>query len=187
MRYLVCSVKTKKRVEEIESGWSDPFRMQLGTAVVYDYTEHTYKFYDENDRKKLISKLAGNIVISFNGIRFANLVLVENFNSQWKNIDLFDLIVKSKFGLPLEQAVEKFGSDKVYDGSLSLNSVSFSTLGLNKGECSRPQLFCQSNIKQILQCNLVDARLTRFLFEFARKYRYVIDGSLNRLPLKIKR
>ncbi len=185
MKYIVYDVETEKLSDEVDGGWDNAYGMGLGTAVTYDYSDHLYRFYDKNDRDKLIHDLSGNCVISFNGIRFDNRVLLEEFNNNWTNIDIFDIVVRSKFGVELTQAIEKFGSDKVFDGTISLNAISSATLGLKKnshGELA-PRMLREGRIKEVFEYNLNDVRLTRFLFEFARRYHYVVDGSMMRIPV----
>ena len=186
MKHIVYDIETKKLANEVEGGWNNPYGMGLGTAVTYDYSDHLYHFYDENDKERLIQDLTGNCVISFNGIRFDNLVLLKKFENNWFNIDIFDIVVKSKFGIPLSYAVAKFGSDRVFNGTISLNAISRSTLNLVKnasGELA-PQMIRDKRYKEVFEYNLNDVRLTKFLFEFGLKFRYIVDGTGTKIPVK---
>jgi len=164
--------------------------MGFGTAVVYDYENDLYHFFGPKQKQQLIDLLKGNFVVSFNGIRFDNRVLLGNDYQErdhlWEDFDLLLEVVRSKFGVDsVEEAEERYGAKQVHDGSIGLNGLAEGTLGLKKtGHGSKaPQMIREGKWADVFAYNLNDVRLTRLLYEFAERYGYLIDKSGRKIPI----
>jgi len=139
MNTLVYDVEILKGPEELESGWDSPQAMGFGTAVVYDYKNDRYWFFGPDQKDALIVLLSQQTVVSFNGIKFDNRVILgDDYNEPnterlWGDYDILLEVVKSKFHLDsVAEAEAKLGDKEVHDGSVSLNGLSRGTLGLGK-------------------------------------------------------
>lgn len=190
MPFQVYDVEVLRGPKDVEGGWKNPEAMGFGTAVVYDSEHDTYLFFSENQKDDLIRTMTGHRVVSFNGIKFDNSVVLGNDYdlSPWDDVDLLIEVVRSKFGLPsLEAACEKLANyDKnVHDGSISLDGLSEGTLGMKKtgSGAHAPELIREAKWAEVYAYNLHDVRLTRKLFEFAQTYGYLIDRKGNKIEL----
>jgi hypothetical protein len=188
MNTKVYDVEVLKGPDELETGWSDPWAMGFGTAVVYDYQKDLYLFYGKGDRLKLVTDLAESIVVSFNGVRFDNNVIlqpnVHRVSAPWQDYDILLEVVKSKFGVSTVTAAEaKVGAPEVHDGSIGLDGLAEGTLGLHKtGHGAKaPDLIREGKWSDVFAYNLNDVRLTRMLYDFIQKYGYLIDRKGNKI------
>ena len=183
---IVYDIETAKGPDEVEGGWNNPYGMSFGTAVTYNYADDVYRFYVPDDKDKLISDLAsGGTIISFNGIKFDNRVLLGNNYMDnerlWRDCDLLLAVVQGKFDVnTVAEAEQKVGAGQVHDGSIGLDGLAKGTLNsigkIGHGSKS-PAMIQAGNWRDVFQYNLHDVRLTRQLFEFARKYGILIDGK----------
>jgi hypothetical protein len=190
MRTLVYDIEVMKGPDEVEGGWSNPEGMGFGTAVVYDYEEDLYHFFGPSEADKLRDFLSTSLVVSFNGIKFDNAVLLGNdylkrrsesgFTPIWEDFDILVEVVKAKYGVNTVSAAEaKVGADEVHDGTIGLNALAKATIGLEKtGHGSKaPQMIREGRLSEVFSYNLNDVRLTRMLYDFIQKYGYLIDGN----------
>jgi len=189
---LVYDVEVLRGPQDTEGGWNNPYGMGFGTAIVYDYTKDVYRCYGSEDHSALIRDLTGCGVVSFNGIKFDNHVILppetHDKEHNWDDIDLLLEVVKSKFGLPDVRAAElKLGDKEVHDGSISLDGLSEGTLGLHKTGhgAHAPELIQQGKWAEVFAYNLNDVRLTRKLYDFARQYGFLVDRKGNKIKLNI--
>ena len=198
MNTFVYDVEVLRGPQEVEGGWQNPFGMGFGTAVAYDYDRNLYHFFGENDRQKLIDLFADQLVVSFNGIKFDNAVVLGNdyrvvnldedkspingllVGKCWSDFDLLLMVVQNKYGLPTVEAAEaKLGDKEVHDGSISLDGLAEGTLGVHKTGhgAHAPELIKQGKWAEVFAYNLHDVRLTRMLYEFWKKHGYLIDRN----------
>lgn len=192
MRTLVYDIEVLKGPSEVSGGWGNPEGMLFGTAVVYDYKADLYHFFGTDHKDELIELLAGNYVISFNGIRFDNKILLGNdyqskFAALWDDYDILREVVKAKFGCEsVSEAEEKVGNQGVHDGSIGLDALARGTLGLNKtGHGAKaPGLIRENKWAEVFAYNLNDVRLTRKLYDFIQKHGYLIDGWGNKITIE---
>ena len=195
----VYDIETLRGPDEVEGGWDNPHGMGFGSAVVYDVEDDHYTFY--TNENQLINDLTDWCVLSFNGLKFDNAVLLGNSyletpSPPWNNIDLLAQIIGAKFdidGVPEERiipsAVLEFGTKAVFDGSCSLDALCWHTLRKRKtgSGAHAPELIKAGNWTELWQYNLRDVRLTWQLYQFWKKYGLVIDGNDNvirRVPLE---
>jgi hypothetical protein len=189
MKTLVYDVEVLRTPDETEGGWNNPWGMGFGTAVVYDYQDNLYRFYIQEQRTELVQSFQGNTIVSFNGIKFDNNVIVapEMEKGNWENYDILLEVVKSKFGVnTVKEAEEEYGASEVHDGSICLDGLAKGTLGYHKtGHGAKaPLLIREGKWAEVFAYNLQDVRLTKMLYDFMRTYHYLIDRKCNILPIK---
>lgn len=197
---LVYDIEVLRGPQEIRGGWDNPYGMGFGTAVVYSYGLDQYLFFGPEERFDLIKLLTGCRVISFNGIKFDNRVLLGNEyehcrepqwigeKTPWMNVDLLAEVVKAKFGLlDVDAALEKLSNynKAVHDGSINLDGLAEGTLGMHKtGEGAHaPVLIKNGQWPQVYAYNLHDVRLTRMLYNHINKHGRVVDRKNNHISI----
>jgi hypothetical protein len=128
--------------------------------------------------------LAGSIVLTFNGMKFDNAVVMNDNNigggTPWNDVDLLFRVVRAKFKVEtVKEAEEKYGAEVVHDGSIGLNGLSIGTLGMQKTShgSKSPKMIQAGRWAEVFAYNLHDVRLTWKLYEYSRMYGRLIDGS----------
>jgi len=180
----VYDIEVLRGPDEVEGGWQNPEAMGFGTAVVYSYKDNLYHFFGPDQKRELIGLLADGHVVSFNGIKFDNAVLMGNdyqkAEKSWTNRDILLDVVKGKYSLhSVLEAEKKLGDKEVHDGSIGLDGLAEGTLGMHKtGHGAKaPELIKEGKWAEVFAYNLHDVRLTRMLHEFAKKHGYLIDRN----------
>ena len=180
--------------------------MGFGSAVAYSYEKDQYFFFlHEQGRAGLIELLDRNMAIGFNSIKFDSRVVLGNdrkFDEDgdvwtqpiqsssyvtWKNTDLLLEYIKARFDYDtVAGAEERLGDRAIHDGSFSLDGLAEGTFGLKKTGhgAHAPILYQQEKYDELLEYNLHDVRLTRKLYDFAMKFKYMVDrkGRVVRTP-----
>ena len=188
---LVYDVETLRTPEEVSpedpaKGWQNPMLMGFGSAVVYDYETDLYHCIITEERERLVRMLTGQVVVSFNGIKFDNKVTLDcdcplvdmDLPTPWRNYDLLLEVVKAKFQCRnVREAEIELGAEIVHDGSIGLDGLAQGTLGMGKtGHGSKsPLLIREGRWGDLFAYNLHDVRLTRKLLDFLMRYGYLID------------
>lgn len=190
---VVYDIETRLPPEEVEGGWDNPAGMGFGAAVAYGQAENQFYFYTEPE--PLIQRLenTASSVITFNGLKFDNAVLLGNDyrkeqRCSWWNIDLLSAIVCAKFdATSIASAIESAGKKTVFDGSLGLDAVSRYTTGMRKigHGAHAPQLIREGRWAELWQYCLHDVRMTIALYHFIRRYGYVVDGNQQRIEVTV--
>lgn len=182
----VYDIEVLRGPDEVEGGWQNPEAMGFGTAVVYSYKDNLYHFFGPNQKQELIDLLAESpgLVVSFNGIKFDNAVLLGNdyqkHEAIWFDYDLLLNVVGGKYNLEsVYDAEKKLGDKEIHDGSIGLDGLAEGTLGMHKtGHGAKtPQLIKEGKWAEVFAYNLHDVRLTKMLYDFAKKYSYLIDRN----------
>lgn len=191
--------------DEVEGGWKNPGAMGMSTCVVYDPDLRCYLFFEGDEgRKLLLETLNRERTLSFNGLRFDTKVLLGNDreliphsdgsvtvvdpvnNVRWKEYDLLYLVIKSKFELEShDDVMNKLNDPSIHKGLFNLVVLCRNTIGVNKlGEGAMAmQLYRERRMDQLFQYNLQDVRMLKQLFQFVKKYGYVIDGTRSRVDI----
>lgn len=180
----VYDIEVLRGPDEVEGGWQNPEAMGFGTAVVYSYKDNLYHFFGPDQKREIIGLLADSHVVSFNGIKFDNAVLMGNdyqkAGEPWTNRDILLDVVKGKYSLgSVLEAEKKLGDKEIHDGSIGLDGLAEGTLGMHKtGHGAKaPQLIKEGKWAEVFAYNLHDVRLTKMLYDFAKKYGYLIDRN----------
>jgi len=189
---IVWDVEVMRSPDVTPGKWNNPFGMGFGTAVAYSYNKDQYYFFGPEDLKAVCEFLNGNIVVSFNGIKFDNRVVLGNeYREQereylWRDVDLLLLAIKYKFGLESVAAAEaKMGERSIHDGSINLDGIAEGTLGYHKSGSGAhaPILIQQGKWAEVFAYNLNDVRLTRFIYEQADNQGFIIDRKKNKIEI----
>jgi hypothetical protein len=186
---LIYDVETQKLANEVENGFDNPAAMGFGSAAVYSYEHDRYLFFMQHEREALEEILTGNTVVSFNGKRFDNKIVVNNSTATafpWVDIDLLEIVIASKFGVTtIDEAVAANGSRKVFDGTLNLRAICGGTFGKwksGKGIVA-PELIKAGRWSELFAYNLHGVRLTRELFEYILQYGTCKDKNGNAIEI----
>lgn len=193
---LVYDCEIAKSIKK-KSDLGDPYKLNLGSAVVYSYNKDRYYFYlHDNQKQNLINKLNGNICISFNGIQFDTKLLldknrkifyynklfhVKQSNIEWREFDLFRFVLAS---FKKERNMTKC-LKSISPGGLSLGALvkkNLKTEKIDKGE-NAPILYQKKKYDRLLEYNLQDVRITKQLFEFIKKNHFLVSGQNKRFKL----
>jgi hypothetical protein len=203
--FIVYDIETRNTTDEV-GGWNHVFEMGIATCVTYSYNENLYRFWDhtEKDHRKLLDYMNGCIAVGFNTINFDSKVLLGNnrkllpngstagnpFGESkqygWKNFDIFAEIWRTIFKTNnIVDALRQQGEAKQFhvSGLFTLDSLAQNTLG---GYCMKttngktaPAKFKMGMLKELWEYNLQDVRTEKELFEFIRKYKYIINGQFD--------
>lgn len=213
---IVYDVEVALHPDMVPCKWENPEGMGFASAVAYEYETDLYHLFLHNEgRLQLIELLNDRTAISFNGIHFDSRVVLGNDrivtpegvtylgehvkvdgekqlrSRGWNNIDLLLAYVQTRYKLESVAKAEKElgGPRVVHDGSFSLDGLAEGTLMLKKTGhgAHAPALYQEQKFDELLAYNLNDVRLTRKLFDFARKYGYLVDrmGRSYRITLEM--
>lgn len=197
--YIVYDVETQKLDKHVPGGWDNIFGMGLASAVTYNSKTDLYEFW--KDPEKLCEYLNGNVVVGFNSIWFDSKVLLgndriieldgstKNEKYSWKNIDIYvemwrNILSLDKSNYP--EILKKIKEQKIQHGIFGLGPTSAATLNITKsghGE-DAPMLYQQGRFFELLEYNLQDVRVTKELYLFIKKYRYMVNGNYDIIQFK---
>lgn len=96
----------------------------------------------------------------------------------WGNYDILLEYIKARFGInTVAMAEEKLGQRSIHDGSFSLDGLAEGTFGLHKSGhgAHAPVLYRNEQFAELLDYNLHDVRLSKKIFDFIRKYGFIVD------------
>ena len=172
---LYFDIETQKSAEEV-GGWENKHLMRLAIGVIYDEQAGDYFTYDEKGVHQMIEKLKGSdLVIGFNIKGFDYAVL--------KGYTLFDFNQIKTIDI-LEDIYQYLG----YRVSLShLAQSTLNTQKLGNGLLSI-KWFKEGNINKVIDYCKQDVELTREVFIFGVKNKYLIfekrEKGLVRIPVQ---
>lgn len=186
---LVYDVEVLHGPEDTEGGWANPFGMGFGCAAVYNPDMDQYFLFGLNQEDALILMLSGAMVVSFNGIRFDNKVLLGNdYQSRWTDYDLFQEIAKAKFKEnTFEDVVKNFPERELHNGTMNLDALCKNTIGRGKTGhgADAPKLIRDGKWAEAFQYNINDVKLTWELLKHIKRYGYVVDGNHNYVKMEM--
>jgi len=199
--YIVMDAETQKYAEQVEGGWGNVYGMDLASAVTYDSRTDNYTFWDHLSRERLCEFLNGKVVVTFNGIMFDSKLLLgndrvielngdtKNSKFSWKNIDIYVEMWRRILSLDRSnypKIIETMQAKKHSKGIFALKDITSATLNHTKSGdgADAPMLFKQGRIVELHQYNLQDVRVTKELYQFILKYRYLVTGSYDIVQFK---
>ena len=199
--FVVYDTETQKLADEIPGGWNDVFGMMMSSAVTYDSKTDNYNFWDHNSREKLCQYLNGKNVVGFNSIMFDSKLLLgdnriieldgstKNDKYSWKNIDIYVEIFRRIFQMDKSnypELLKKMQEKKHQKGVFGLKDIAGATLNHTKSGdgAHAPVLFKEGKLAELYSYNLQDVRVTKELFQFIMKYRYIVTGSYDIVQFK---
>lgn len=194
MDTIVFDIETQKGFNDIPNR-DEVWDMLLASCVTYSYNNDEYKFWTYLKKDDLLSYLNNNYLVGFNSISFDLRVLlgknmkinddfsVECNNFKCDNYDIYMIIQKAISAKNTYNEVIDFmrKSPTIQRGLYSLNALSIATLGntikKNGSGGFAPELYKTKKLLELLEYNLQDVRVTKKLYDFMRKFRYVINGN----------
>jgi len=167
---VVIDVETKHTFRE----FSDPEKLRVTVAAVYDYKTNQGSVFTEKDINKLFPILENSsYVVGFNNRGFDLPVLQAYYPGKIENFQVFDII---------EDVREKLGR------RLALNDLITTTLGKKKTGHGliAIDLYKEGKIEELKKYCLDDTLLTKELFDFGIKYGeiYYLDG-ITKVAIKV--
>lgn len=189
MSILIHDIETLRTDIEVEGGWDNKAGMGFGTGVIYNYDNDCYYFFMPHEREIYCEFLQNNIVVSFNGKAFDNLVALDENEPEvipWVDIDLFELIIRSKYNVSdIDEAFRRFGQNTVLDGFHNLDAICKGTLGIGKSGkgIKAPSMIKSQQWGSVFSYNLQDVRRTKQLFEFIGENKFCINGKGDRIEI----
>ena len=193
--YVIYDTETAKYANDpTVNGWDRVYEMGMSSCVTYDSKTDDYMFWDHLSRERLCKFLDGKIAITFNGIMFDSRLLLGNGRTiepngdtrnekySWHNFDMYVEIFRILFGMDKSNypaIIKRMQEKKHAKGVFSLHDVTKATLNHTKNGdgADAPMLFQQGRIVELFQYNLQDVRVTKELFNFIQKYKYLVTGS----------
>lgn len=193
--------ESQKMADQVDGGWSNVYGMLMSSAVTYDSKTDNYMFWDDESRDKLCEYLNGKTVVTYNGIMFDSRLLQGNHrtielngdtktdNYCWHNIDIYVEIFRRIYKMDKSnypKLLEKMQANKHAKGIFSLHDITVATLNHTKiGDgAMAPKLFQDGKFAELYQYNLQDVRVTKELFQFILKYKYIVTGSYDIVQFK---
>jgi len=194
--YLVYDIETKKLANEVEGGWGNIHGMGMASGVVWSSKTEEYYFFgpEESEIDRMAGLLNGKVVVTFNGITFDSKLLLgndriieddgttKNDKYGWKNVDIFMAMWRQILGhkgtVPeLIKAQKKPAYRK--KGVYNLDSILWATMRIKKNGngADAPKLYQEGKMKELLEYNLQDVKCERDLYQFIKKYKYLINGE----------
>ena len=201
IEYIVMDAETQFLADEIQGGWENVYGMGMSSAVTYSTLTDNYTFWDHLSRERLCEYLNGKIVVTFNGMMFDSRLLLGNdriieLNGDtknsiygWKNIDIYVEIFRRIYKMDRSnypKLLETMKSKRHGKGIFGLKDISSATLNHTKSGdgAMAPELFKQGKIVELFQYNLQDVRVSKELFQFIQKYKYIVTGAYDIVQFK---
>lgn len=168
MRYVVFDLETQNIFQEV--GSSDPTALDISVATVYDSETDKYTTVTINEIEQLwpiIEK--ADALVGYNSNHFDIPLLNKYYPGDLTQIKSIDLLEDIKNALGRR---------------LRLDSVAQATIGAKKSAdgLQAVRWWKEGNIKDIMKYCEQDVRVTKEVFEYARKHGHVKfkDGTKNR-------
>lgn len=156
-------------------GWKDFAGMEISVIGAYDYEEHRYRVFCEDNIEEFV-KLARNRspLVGFNNVRFDNNLLganrVDVFDA---NATFYDLLIEIWCGAGLVPTWQGFETHGGYD----LNAICVANFGHGKtgNGALAPVLWQQGKIGAVIDYCLEDVRLTKMLLDRVIERGWIIN------------
>ena len=168
MRYVVFDLETENIFQEV--GSSDPAALDISVATVYDSETDTYTTVTVDDLHKLWPILErADALVGYNSNHFDIPLLNKYYPGDLTTIKSIDLLedIKNSLGRRLR-----------------LDSVAQATVGAKKSAdgLQAVRWWREGKIKKVMKYCAQDVKVTKQVFEYARKHGHVKfkDGTRNR-------
>ena len=175
LRYGVLDIETRRSAAEV-GGWNRAGKMGVSCAVLYDSESDTFIEYLQENVDELCRNLMNfDLIIGFNIIGFDYKVLSGLSDFDFSCLPTLDILLKIH---------ERLGY------RLSLDHLATHTLGTGKSADGLMALkwWRQGKIKKIIQYCRQDVKVTRDLYLYGRKNKFLVfknkAGLKVRLPVK---
>ena len=198
--YLVYDCETKFMANEVKGSWGNISGMGLASCVVYDSKIDEYLFFGPDSNKEVCKYFNNRIVIGFNNFNFDSKLLLgddktclessyHQVSSPFGNwiehdiyLDIYNYVLPSSKISYTYHAIIEMLKNKKYRGEsgvYNLKYVCMNTLGVTKNDVAEngPKYYKEGKFSKLFQYNLQDVRLTKMLYEFIIKYKYIVNGN----------
>ncbi|HEY4502701.1 MAG TPA: ribonuclease H-like domain-containing protein [Candidatus Paceibacterota bacterium] len=165
MRKIVFDIETKNIFSDV--GRADPTLLDISVVGVYDFSAHTYRAYLENELTELWPVIENaDVLIGYNSDHFDIPLLNKYYPGDLTRIKSLDLLKEIK---------------KVLGRRLRLDSVAEATLGVGKSGSGLDAIawWKEGNVEKVKQYCLDDVRITKEIYDYARKYNMLKYKDLN--------
>jgi len=172
LQFGVFDLETQRSAAEV-GGWHRADRMGISCGVIYDAEKDAFKEYREKQISRLVEDLKEfELVVGFNIKRFDFLVLKGYSDFDFTTLNTLDI---------LEYIHQHLGF------RLSLAHVTQETLGTTKTGDGLQALkwWKEGRIREIIDYCKMDVKLTRDLFLFGRRNRYLIFNNRDQKRVRI--
>jgi len=163
-RIVIFDIETQRSAKEV-GGWHRADRMRISCAVLYDTKQKRFFQFYEDQALSLIGRLKrADLVVGFNSKCFDYRVLSRYSDFDFRKLHSLDI---------LEEVHNYLGF------RLSLDHLAQATLSVKKTADGLQALewWRQGRIKEILTYCRADVEITRNLYLFGRKNRYLLFNS----------
>lgn len=197
MKKIVLDCSCQKNFNEIKDG-AKVYDLLMSTAVTYDYSDDTYRFWTSSNKDELSKYLCDNLVIGYNSMSFDSPIIIGSShklandgtsigdNVRWKNYDLFVEIKKRLYRTvndPIQKTFEtmKKNFNLAEKGVYTLGGVCTATFGNPKYNMkdNSVELFKQRKILDLINFNLNQTRMIKKLYEFSQKFGYIVNANFD--------
>ncbi|MEZ4605258.1 MAG: hypothetical protein R2865_00200 [Deinococcales bacterium] len=174
MKTLVLDLETKKSFDEV-GGAHNKHLLGVSVVGVYDYEADSFRAYREDRFIDLAEALkAAELLVGFNIIAVDLPVLASVLGDWVRGLPSFDLMLEAQ---------------KVLGHRVSLDSVAKATLAMTKLGSGLDALdyYAKGDWERLERYCLEDVKLTRDLYDYARKHRslYFQKGN-HRAPIPMR-
>lgn len=174
-KWAAYDVETEKLHYEVQGGWDNPagFGFTVGSIVDNEGNEFIFSSHENAKAREDMVRflLTYERIVSFNGLRFDNIVLAAGDDiiqgqldeKSWDMKRLVELVI----GTEDPRTPHIFGLSDVAGATIN------STKTLEDGR-DAVRLWRKGDYKTVVSYNLQDSRLTAGVWEFARRNGYVL-------------
>lgn len=174
-REIVLDIETQNTFQDI--GSTEHSKLRISLVGVYFYETDTYEYFLEPDLPKLWPRLEQcERVVGYNTKGFDNLVMASYYTGSFERIPQLDL---------LEEIA------KVLGFRVKLDDVAKATIGSGKTGhgLQAVEFWRQGKIKELAEYCLMDVKVTKLVYEYARLHGQVKcedrSGKMLTIPLLI--
>jgi DEAD/DEAH box helicase domain-containing protein len=165
-------LETQFLADEV-GGWDNKAAMKVSVAVTYSSREKKFRQYSEGQVPALIAQLkAADLVVGYNLINFDYAVLQAYSNDDFSKIPTLDMLVEVTRAL---------------GHRLKLDSLASATLNSSKSAdgLMAVKWWREGNLSDLLTYCQKDVEITRDLWEFGRKYGYLLYEDRSKGLLRV--
>lgn len=165
----IFDLETQRSADEV--GWDNIDLMYMSVGVVYMEPEEKYYHFKEDRVTDMLDMLfSADRVVSYNGIRFDNLVLSHYSNKNINMLNSVDMYVDIKEGMRRERGP-------------SLDNVSKATLGEDGGKNANPldvfEWYNNGNYEKLFRYCHNDVKITKGVYHYGKKHGNVFASNRN--------
>lgn len=169
----IFDLETQRSADEV--GWDNIDLMYMSVGVVYMEPEGKYHLFKEDRVTDMLDLLfSADRVVSYNGLRFDNIVLSHYSNRNIRDLNSVDMYIDIKEGMGRERGPK-------------LDSVAKATLGDDSGKNANPldvfEWYENGDYEKLFRYCKNDVKITKGVYDFGQKHGYVY--ALNRNDKKV--